>query len=113
MKFEKKNLTGYLDAANLGSGSYDLSIVLNYEGLTTKATGVLDVTGERGIKKMIEAPAEISGYLTATNLLILVIILLVLMNVWLYRRRKRENEGGQNQGKETQQEQQGASEGKP
>jgi len=104
-KFEKKNLTGYLDASNIDVGIYDLSIVLNYEGLTTNASGLLNVSGERLPEVELptaERPSGFGKYLTATNLLILIIILLVLMNIWLYKRRKRENEAKQNQGQQIQ-----------
>ncbi len=98
--WEIKNITGYLNTANLLVGSYKINIALSFNEIGSNEmhysykNGTIDVL--KGGKTEMPAKGFESGfgsYLTTTNILILILILLVIFNlVWFWRRKKNKNE---------------------
>ncbi len=102
--WEKKNLSGFLDAASLENGVYDLQIDLRFSsGGSTKTktvNGQIELVGKEEIKNEAETPVEkpaakpaeinsLMSYLTTTNILIIIVVILVIINVIILLRKKK------------------------
>ncbi len=81
--WQRKNLSGYVDATNIAVGEYFAEIYLNYEGKKTYENGTINVV--EGAEK------EIPKGLNLTTVLIIVLIVLILLNLmWLLKKRKKD-----------------------
>ncbi len=79
--WQVKNITAYLDAANLEIGSYPVEIVLHYENKTTTETGIIEVLEGVELEKPSPAaktPVEKIIIAVMVGLLIVIIIVYLL-----------------------------------
>jgi hypothetical protein len=92
--WQKKNLSGYLDAEKLETGEYLAEITLNYEGHKTYKNGTINVVESTDV----ETPKGFE--INMTTILVAVLIVLILINLfWLFRRKKKDENKEQEQQK--------------
>ncbi|MAH01899.1 hypothetical protein CMO87_01550 [Candidatus Woesearchaeota archaeon] len=80
--WEKKIVSTFWDTEGLGEGTYDVEIILFYEGQTTKLNDVIEIITEK-------EEISILKYLTTTNLLIAAVLLLITINIIIIAKKRK------------------------
>lgn len=90
--FGKGRLETFWDVSEVGRGTYDASINVRYDGLTTIEEAVLTVISKEEAQG--EQPFSFSATLSSLTVpfLILLVIALIIANVLIIKRKKREKE---------------------
>lgn len=84
--WEKKKISTFWDKADVAKGTYDVEIILNYDGKTTVKKGKIEVVNN---KKSSAFASLFATHLTTTNLLIILVILLIVINVIILMRKNK------------------------
>jgi hypothetical protein len=101
--WERKNMSGVLDATSLEIGTYPIQINISFSsgGMTkTKiVNGSIEVVEGKYVEEKVteEKPNagknnSSLGYLTTTNILIIIVVLLIIINIIILIRKKKKNE---------------------
>tara|TARA_Y100000310_G_scaffold241784_1_gene245871 strand:+ start:32405 stop:33556 length:1152 start_codon:yes stop_codon:yes gene_type:complete len=83
-KWEKRKISTFWDTQGLGEGTYDVEIILFYEGQRTKLVEKIEIIAPKKEESMLE-------YLTMTNLLIVAVLLLIIINIIILVKKPRKS----------------------
>jgi len=84
-RWERKNLTGYIDLSSVPTGNYTLELILRYADRTESSAGIYEVIPEPKLKK-----SGLEGWQVIA--LIVIAVLIINIGIWILisRREKRE-----------------------